>query len=174
MKYIVFFRGINVGGHKKTPMAELKKMFSQMGFTKVNTFLNSGNVIFETEPLQESELHKKIDENFRKHFGFESKIMIRSEEQIQDLIALNPFQEIESHKDITLYVSFLPSKIEGKIGLPYEEKGFKILQKTAREVFSVVNVKIKPSVKAMSFLEKQFGPDLTTRNWNTVLKTAKL
>lgn len=173
MKYVAFFRGINVGGHKKTPMAQLKKMFSQMGFSNVKTFLNSGNVVFESEPIQENELREKIDENFQEHFGFESKIIIRSGGHVQELMALKPFEEIEIHKDTRLFVSFLSTEIEKKTRLPYEEEGFKILQKTGREVFWVLNVKKKPSVDAMSFLEKQFGTDLTTRNWNTLIKIAK-
>jgi uncharacterized protein (DUF1697 family) len=176
MKFVVFFRGINVGGHKKAPMADLKAMFSKMGFENVKTLLNSGNVVFETDKIEEGDLIKKIDENFQKSFGFESKIMVRTMEQIQKLVDLKPFEEIDVDKDTRLYVSFLPEETDSSLKLPYTSPNgdFKILQKTNREVFSVLNLKNTRSVDAMAFLEKEYGKDITTRNWNTVMKIIKL
>lgn len=175
-KYVLFLRGINVGGHKKVPMNELKKMMSDMGFKDVKTLLNSGNVVFEAEKEKESVLLRKIGEQLENIFGFKVSLMLRSNNEIQKLIHLNPFKNIVIDKNVRLYVSFLPEASNSKLALPYSsaENDFQIIQKTEREVFSVVNVNTFRSVDAMKFLEKEFGKDLTTRNWNTVLKIAAL
>lgn len=174
-KYVVFLRGINVGGHKKVPMAELKKMLACMGFENIKTLLNSGNVVFETQKTDERELVKKISVELEKTFGFKIQTMVRSMEKIQQLIELDPFKEIQIDKDARLYATFLPEKIKSSLSLPYisSEKGFRILEKTDREVFSVLNLNELGSVAAMAIIEKEYGKDVTTRNWNTVKKIVK-
>lgn len=175
-KYLLLLRGINVGGHKKTPMAELKKMFSEMGFEKVQTLLNSGNVVFNAKKENELALLERIGAQFEKTFGFEVPLILRNEKSTQHIMKLDPFQTITVTKEIRLYVSFLPKKVSGELVLPYtSEKGdFRILQKTDREVFSVVDTTSFRSVDAMHFLEKEYGKAITTRNWNTVKKIAAL
>lgn len=176
MQYVVFFRGINVGGHKKAPMADLKKMFSKMGFENIKTLLNSGNAVFKTQKTKPENLIGNIEENFQKTFGFESKIMLRTMEEIKALVDLKPFENIQVDKDTRLYVSFLPKATESNLELPYSSPNddFKIIQKTEKEVFSYLNVKTARSVDAMAFLEKEYGKDITTRNWSTVLKIVNL
>ena len=60
-KYVLLLRGINVGGNKKVPMAELKKALAALGFENIKTLLNSGNVVFETEQTPENKLVEKIN-----------------------------------------------------------------------------------------------------------------
>lgn len=170
-KYVALFRGINVGGHKKAPMAELRKVLESIGYESVTTILNSGNVVFEAKKSPEKDLVKAIESAFQKKFGFESKTMIRSMSEIEALIELNPFKNVEVNEDVRLYVTFLREK-----PLPYKSSqgDFEILHKTERELFSVLTVKSARSVDSMAFLEKQFGKDITTRNWNTIEKIARL
>lgn len=175
-KYLLLLRGVNVGGHKKTPMAELKKMFSEMDFEKVQTLLNSGNVVFNAKKENEFALLERIGAQFEKTFGFKAPLILRNEESMQHIMKLDPFQTITVTKETRLYVSFLSEKASSELVLPYtSEKGdFRILQKTDREVFSVVNINSYRSVDAMRFLEKEYGKAITTRNWNTVKKIAML
>lgn len=175
-KYIVLLRGINVGGHKKVPMAELKKMFAGMGFENVQTLLNSGNVVFDGKKEKELVLIQKIGKQLESTFGFTVNVMLRSAEEIQQLLALAPFKNTEVDKNTRLYVTFLTEKPSSVLELPYSspENDFSILQKTDREIFSVLNIKTARSVDAMAFLEKEFGKNVTTRNWNTLVKIAGL
>ena len=175
-KYIVLLRGINVGGHKKVPMAELKKMFAEMGFENVQTLLNSGNVVFDGKKEKEPLLIQKIGKQLESTFGFTVNVMLRSAEEIQQLLALAPFKNTEVDKNTRLYVTFLAEKPSSVLELPYSspENDFSILQKTDREIFSVLNIKTARSVDAMAFLEKEFGKNVTTRNWNTLVKIAGL
>lgn len=175
MKYLALLRGINVGGNKKVPMAELTNMLLDLGFWDVKTFLNSGNVLFESSLGNENEIQKSISEGIEKIFGFEVKVILRDMQKIQKLMETDPFSAVPLNKDVRLYISFLAEKRISKLKLPYtsEKMDFKILQSTGMEVFSVLNLQNARSVDAMGILEKEFGKDITSRNWNTLVKIAK-
>ncbi len=173
IKYVAFLRGINVGGNKKVPMEDLRKMLSSLDCTNIKTLLNSGNAIFESAETNTEDLTQKIEEVFVKQFGFESKILLRKMSEIEELIKLDPFKKITIDENVRLYVSFLDKELQSTLKLPYEsaDKSLLILQKTKREVFSVVF--LSPTARttdAMAFIEKKFGKAITTRNWNTVEK----
>lgn len=171
-RYVALLRGINVGGNKKVPMALLREMFSEMGLENPKTLLNSGNVVFESKEKNEAQLVEKLEQQIEKTFAFQVSVMVRAIEEIENIIHLDPFKKIEVDKDTRLYVTFLPKNPENELKLPYvsAEKDFQILQKNGREVFSVLKLKTAKSVDAMAFLEKEYGKNVTTRNWNTVKK----
>ncbi|PKD17205.1 hypothetical protein APR41_07175 [Salegentibacter salinarum] len=176
-KYIAFLRGINVGGHKKVPMADLKKMMTSFGLENVKTLLNSGNVVFSAPATTEKKLEEKMSVALEKTFGFPVPVLIRTSTDFQELLKSNPFKKIEVHKDLRLYITFLKNRIENSpIKTPWssEDKSFQILNFTGVEIISVLNVSEKRTIEAMKLLENTFGKDLTTRNWNTVLKIGKL
>src|SRR5690554_4641792 len=108
---VAFLRGINVGGHHKVPMAELKSTLADMGFSDIKTLLNSGNVVFTTSPTAIAALEEQMAEVLEKKFGFPIPVLIRKMEDIQQLVARKPFKDIEVHKDIRLYVTFLRNDI---------------------------------------------------------------
>lgn len=70
MKCIALLRGINVGGNNKVPMAELKKCFANLGFENIISYINSGNIIFETSEASKTELVKQCEMAIEKQFGF--------------------------------------------------------------------------------------------------------
>ncbi len=163
-KYVILLRGINVGGNKKVPMSELKKMFMRMGFENIQTILNSGNVIFDARTENELTLTQKIRNEIENTFGFAVNVMLRSANEIKELFRLEPFKNIEVDKNTRLYVTFLSEESTSKLKIPYifPNHDFKILQKTNRELFSVLNLDSFKSVQAMAFLEKEFGKEITT------------
>ncbi len=171
--YVAFLRGINVGGNKKVAMADLKKMLEGLKFKNVKTLLNSGNVVLETETVNREVLQEMIYEQFKKCFGFESGILVRTLGEIQKLVDADPFKGIAVTADIRLYVTFLSEKTKSSLKIPYNspEKYFRILRASEDEVCSVLDLsKGRGSVDAMGILEKEYGKKVTTRNWNTVLK----
>lgn len=173
-KYVALLRGINVGGHKKVPMADLRELYASLGFEEVRTLLNSGNVIFAGKKIAEKQLVKKIETTFQERFGFESRTMVRSEREITALVDSDPFKRIKAGKDTRLFVSFLRERPEGRVALPYTspKKDFKVMRNDGREVFSVLLVPSMRAIDSMAWLDRTFGDDLTTRNWNTVQKIA--
>ncbi len=173
-QYTALLRGINVGGHHKVPMAELRKTLEDMGFTQVKTLLNSGNVVFSGRPEQETVLEKKIAAQLESTFKFPIPVLIRNSEEILKLVASNPFRGIEVHKDIRLYVTFLNTPPQDKRDLPRvsPEGSFQIIKITDRSICSVLDLSISRTPEAMSALEKSYGKIITTRNWNTIEKIA--
>ena len=87
MKYIALFRGINVGGNKKVEMKKLKSFFESLDFKNVSTYINSGNVTFETSRKPQCE---KIESALEKEFGFAMQVLIKTEKEIQEIAAAIP------------------------------------------------------------------------------------
>ncbi len=171
--YVALLRGINVGGNKKVPMADLKKMMEKMGFTDVKTILNTGNVLFEASEKEPAALAKKIETQLEKSFGFSVGVLLRTSAQIQKLIDSDPFAKIRVTPQTRLYVTFLPENTKSSLKIPYvsPDKGFRILAKTSGELTGVLVLsETAGTVDAMRILDKEFGKAVTTRNWNTVLK----
>jgi len=106
-KYIAFLRGINVGGHHKVPMADLRIAFEEMGYAQIKTLLNSGNVIFNGPDEQTALLEARIASHLKNIFGFSIPVLIRKADDIQEIICNNPFKNIPVTKDVRLYVTFL-------------------------------------------------------------------
>lgn len=172
-RYIAFLRGMNVGGHHKITMQDLKKMFEDMGMSDVQTILASGNVIFTTKIIESNKLQKKVEESLKSNLGYPISVIIRTQEQMHDLVRSEPFSDIKTDADTRLYVSFLstPPTTSVRINSDY----FQVISISDTEVCSVLQLNPHMgSTDGMNILEKHFGKDITTRNWNTILKIANL
>lgn len=170
ISYVAFLGGINVGGHHKVPMADLKNTLKRLKFENIITLLNSGNVIFESEFQQIEKLEKMISELLEKTFGFPIPTILRKSTTIQKFILTDPFKNIDAHKDIRLYVSLLKKDSNPDIELPWtnENESFKILSKSEKTAFSYLDLSKIKTPKAMDAMAKFYGKEMTTRNWNTI------
>ena len=173
--YVALLRGINVGGHKKVPMAELRKTFREMGYGNVRTLLASGNVIFDAEEENTDDLGEAISAALLDRFGFPVPVIVRPFSAITEIIAANPFEGTETTPDIRLYVTFLAGAVPAAFAAPYAapDGSFRIIHILDNNVFSVLDLSISGTPDAMNILEKTFGKDITTRNWNTVWKIGR-
>lgn len=172
-RYIAFLRGINVGGHHKITMQDLKKMFEDMGMSDVQTILASGNVLFKSKEIEPKKVQMKVEESLKSNLGYPISVIIRTQEQIHDLVRSEPFSDIKTGADTRLYVSFLstPPTTSVRINSDY----FQVISISDTEVCSVLQLNPHMgSTDGMNILEKHFGKDITTRNWNTILKIANL
>jgi uncharacterized protein (DUF1697 family) len=175
-KFVAFLRGINVGGHHKVPMSELKKELQKLGFENVVTLLNSGNIIFEAAGESILNLEEKTSEHLGKSFGFPVPTIIRRSEVIHELLSNNPFKDIVVTKDIRLYVSLLNKDSESGLELPWTcaDSSYRIIEKRGKTVLSILDLSISNTPKAMEAFERYFGKDVTTRNWNTIERIGKI
>lgn len=173
IRYAAFLRGINVGGNKKVPMADLKKVLEKHGFRNVLTLLASGNVLFDADEKNAAMLKKTFETVFEKKFGFTSSVILRSAADLAALAVSDPFKGIAVTPDTRLYVTFLSAKPTSGLKIPYvsPNKDFSILRVTDTEIISVLQISpTTDTTKVMTILEKEYGKDVTTRNWNTVQK----
>ncbi len=176
LKYVALLRGINVGGHHKLPMADLKKEMSKLGFENPVTLLNSGNVIFEANAEAIPAMETRLAAQLQKTFGFTVPVLIRTGTDFSEMLKMQPFKKIQITPDIRLYVSFLKQEPTQKLKLPWtsDDQTFRILHIQHRTIFSVLDLAVTKTVKGMDSLEKMFGKEITTRNWNTVEKIAAI
>ncbi len=177
VRHIALLRGINVGGHKKIKMAELRVMLTDLGFSNVATVLATGNIGFDADEMNASDLQTIIHDGILDTFGHDVDVLMRTQANIQALVATEPFASVAVTENTRLNVSFLGNEAQNTVTLPYDSPApdFDILHVSATEVCSVwtLNGKVR-STDYMKILEQEFGKNITTRNWNTVLKIADL
>ncbi len=174
--YVALLRGINVGGHHKVPMAALRKTMEKMGFEKVKTLLNSGNVIFDGAFSPKSDPEEQLSASLEKVFGFPIPVLIRTAEEIMELIHAQPFEGVKETKDTRLYVSFLKHDPETQIELPWaaDDDSFRILSVRRKAICSVLDLSVTNTIKGMDALGKLFSKaTMTTRNWKTINRIAE-
>jgi uncharacterized protein (DUF1697 family) len=168
--YVAFLRGINVGGHHKLPMADLRKEFENMSFQKVTTLLNSGNVIFDVQSTEETELSERIAARLDKVFKFPVPTIVVRAKTILELLNDDPFKDETLSKERRGYVSFLQHKPKASLQLPWmsEDSSLKILRVNDYLICSFLDLSKAKTPEAMKVLEKLYGKQMTTRNWNTI------
>jgi uncharacterized protein (DUF1697 family) len=171
-----FLRGINVSGHHKVPMAELRQILTDMGFTNVKTLLNSGNIVFDGAEHDIQQLEEKLETKLNQVFNFKIPLILITKTALNELIQLNPFEEIKMHQELRLYVSLLKKTPQVTFNLPYisNDKGFTIISIHNNIICSMLDLSKTKTPAGMKVLENHFGKNITTRNWNTILKMAEL
>jgi uncharacterized protein (DUF1697 family) len=105
-RYIAFLRAINVGGHTVT-MDKLRSLFEALGFANVETFIASGNVIFESPSKKPGDLERKIETHLEAALGYEVATFLRTPVELSEAAKRAPFGEGVPRAGHTLYVSFL-------------------------------------------------------------------
>ncbi|MCL4304050.1 MAG: DUF1697 domain-containing protein [Anaerolineae bacterium] len=171
-KYVAFLRAINVGGHT-VKMDHLRRLFEAMGFTNVETFIASGNVIFESTEPDKKALERQIEEALQAALGYAVATFNRTTAELGEIARYKPFKEpdADSHN---LYVAFLgdtPGEAAQQKLLAFttEIDEFKI---NGTEVYWLCRKKMSESQFSGALLEKTLGMPATMRNITTVKKMA--
>jgi uncharacterized protein (DUF1697 family) len=155
-------------------MPQLRECFQAAGFEDVRTVLSSGNVAFSTQVATEctrSALERTAEHALRTSFGRAFPTIVRSAEDLQALLARNPFAEFTLPPTAKCVVTFLRRVEDPRIELPLERDGVRVLERTATEVFTAYEPNPKGPV-FMTLLERTFGKDITTRTLATVARCA--
>ena len=90
-RYAAFLRGVNVGGRNRLPMADLKYIFTAAGCAAVQTYIQSGNVVFKAAPDFAEKAPEVVARAIRERFGYETAVVVRSSEELRQVAASNPF-----------------------------------------------------------------------------------
>ena len=175
MIYAALLRGINVGGNTMIKMAELKAVFERCGFENVVTYINSGNIAFDTIKTNEPTLVSKVEAMIEQEFGKQIPVMIREQSTIADILASNPFTgQFESHKEmhvLSLREEMPAEKLEQLLGAAPEDERYAVI---GRELYCHLPMGVIDSLLGKSFLEKKLKLAVTGRNWRTTEKLATL
>jgi uncharacterized protein (DUF1697 family) len=173
--FVSLLRGINVGGKKRIGMTDLTQLCTSLGLDNVRTYLQSGNVLFESPDGDPGRLSSIISENISAKFGFSVKVITRTSDEIRHIILTNPLAKEGLDAD-TYHVTFLSdipsekfpkSPLKGKDG----PDRYVII---GREVYLSCPDGYGRTKFSTTFFEKKLGVFATTRNWKTVSTLAEM
>ena len=175
-KYISLLRGINVSGQKLIKMIELKALYESMTFENVNTYIQSGNIVFQSKIDNISELTELIEGEVESRFGFYVKTFIRTPGDVQQVIDKNPFLLEPTTDPSGLYVCFLenhPALDKAHMLDSVGANSEKVIL-AGGEIYLYYPNGFGKSKWTNNFFEKKLCLNATTRNWKTVLKLAEM
>ncbi|MCH7410234.1 DUF1697 domain-containing protein [Belliella sp. DSM 111904] len=174
--YISILRGINVSGKNLIKMDSLKKLFLRINFENIQTYLQSGNVIFNTNQEDIKVLETSISNEIKTEFGYEVPVIVISIDELSDIISKNPFAKIMDNS--FLHVTFLAYEPENfEIALLTEKlEADEALIQYRRTIFLYLPNGYGKTKLNNNFIENKLKITATTRNWKTtneILKIAK-
>jgi uncharacterized protein (DUF1697 family) len=168
--YVAMLRGINIGPHKRIKMDALRKSLEGLGFGKVKTYIQSGNVVFETGKSSAAALGSRIKNRIISDFGHSVEVMVRSREEMEKTIKDNPFLKERGIDPERLHVTFL-SDAPAASGLKKLEE-FTIPPDRSQCVGREIHLYFPNGVSGSSLWKAPWERELrvgsTTRNWKTV------
>lgn len=174
--YIALLRGINVSGHKIIKMEKLRLVLGELEFKSIATYIQSGNIIFETDIKDTTVLEDQISAAIEKHFGFEVPVMVLTPDELKTVVNRNPFKDQVMEDPMQPYVAFLSKKpeteaLETLSSIDFGGDRFVNIDKTLYLFYAISAAKTKLS---NVIIEKKLKLKATSRNWKTILKLIEL
>jgi uncharacterized protein (DUF1697 family) len=171
-RYAAFLRAINVGGHRKIKMADLREQLAPLGFGGVDTFIQSGNVLFDAQSTDMSDLEHHIEAQLAEAFGFDVPTFVRQAADLVTLITATPFGAAADHVDATVYIAFLreapaPERMEQL--QPYQS-AIDTLHLAGPHLYWLRRRDLGESAITNDRLEKALGVESTVRSTSTLRK----
>ena len=175
-KYLALLRGINVGGHKKIIMADLKTLFQKLGFSAITSYIQSGNIIFQCHEPDISKLEQLIEREIEKTYGFQVPVIVLTVSHLEKIVEENPFKPFDEDDISKIYYVFLKDVPQRKLVELFNEMKFQ------NEMFSIHKTYIY--LKCMvgmgnaklntNLFEQKLKVKATARNHKTSLKLLEL
>ena len=173
--YISILRGINVGGHKLIKMTALTKLYEDLGFTKVKTYIQSGNVVFQAKPSDVLKLESLISKKITDVFSFEVPVIVMKFKEVDGVFKNNPFILKKKYDSNFLHVTFFsqqPKQVDiDKISGEYGNDEFIFTEKA---VYLYCPDSYSKSKLTNSFFENKLKVSATTRNWKTTTELVNI
>ena len=173
---ISLLRGVNLGGHRKVKMDDLRALYESLGFEDVQTYINSGNVLFKTAGRDLVRLRQRIEDAIESAYGFRADVILRTPADLRAVVAGNPFAARPGLDASKLAIHFLAAD-------PANETRQRVLAIDAapeelhlhgRELYIYyLNGMARPKL-SLPLVEKTLRTSGTSRNWNTVRKLLEM
>ena len=175
-RHIAFLRGVNVSGQKIVKMEQLRKVVSDAGFFNVKTYIQSGNLLFDTDETETANLIVMIENLIETAFGFRTDIILRRSADIKVIVNSPFFSQLKSDDEKKYYITFLKTGYTASIDLPLfsKNKEVEIFIFNGMEMFSVCAPHKGVFGFPNAFVEKITGTPATTRNPLTLIKLLEL
>jgi len=180
--YVSLLRGINVGGSKVILMDDLKKVFEKLGFSKVKTLIQSGNVVFVAEKKNPSMLQEMIRDGIRNRFKFDVEVLVFSLDEFEKIVEKNPFDERKLKSSGRIHLTMLFEKPhKERVAAFYEAKN-NVPKESVSDDFEVIGSTVytlcrngwAKSPFSGSVILKFLKVDATTRNLDTMKKLVEI
>lgn len=172
--YVSLLRGVNVGGKNKLPMKDLVVVLEKLGLRGVETYIQSGNVVFESRPLKESTLESRIQDAIENEFGFGPDVCVRDADALNQAVAGNPFPKADADPT-AVHLTFL-----AKVPKDVDTEALAALAGPKEKyvldgrVFYLFAPDGYHKSKLATKLERTLGVSATSRNWRTVRKLQEM
>lgn len=168
-RYVALLRGVNVGGKNKLPMADLRDIFTAAGCTAAQTYIQSGNVVFEATSSLAERVPAIVTLAIRQRFGYDTAVVVRSSEELRQVAASNPFDTSGDPRFI--HVAFLEDtpSVEAVSRLDPERSPPDAFAVVGNNVYLHYPNGVARSKLTNEYLAAQLRTASTMRNWRTVL-----
>lgn len=174
VRYVAFLSGINVPGQNIVSMDELKSLMEMPGIENVSTYVQSGNVLFDSEETNESVLKHHIESSLHKSLGYRVCVILRMFHELKRIVNNNPF-DVKTEAKSKLYVTLLGDipafDVRGSLGVYSNDAEY--ARVVNREVY-IFTSNYGKTCFSNTFIEKKLRVEATTRNWSTLLKLSDL
>jgi uncharacterized protein (DUF1697 family) len=173
--FIALLRGINVGGNRKVPMADLRALCDAAGFTDVKSYIQSGNLVFASKGTDQA-TEKKLEAAIEERFGFAVEVIVRSAKEWATYAKGNPFRD-ESKTDgkhVVLLLSKAKPKADAAATLGPRALAGEVIESVGDALWIYYPKGIGDSKLTPALLDRAVGSTVTARNWQTVTELAKL
>jgi uncharacterized protein (DUF1697 family) len=173
--YLALLRGINVSGKKIIRMEDLRKLMADSGYTNVKTYIQSGNIVFNSVEQSKVKIAKAIEILIESNYGFDVTVFVTDKTALEKAIDNNPYTEGRKEEEAgfkKLYVTFLseaPSKENMEI-LRQAPLGNDLIELAGDILYFKLESKASDSKLSNNLIESKLKVKATTRNWNTSLK----
>jgi uncharacterized protein (DUF1697 family) len=167
-------RGINVGGNKKLPMADLRELLEDMGYSDVRTLLNSGNAVFGTSDSA-AKVEKAVAARLLKQLDLDVGVMVRTAKQLAAVVEASPLAGVADDPK-RHFVSFLSAAPKASVLKELASEDFEPERfvPAGRELYIWCPAGVQDSRLLKALGERRLGVRATVRNWNTVTKVAAM
>ncbi len=170
---VALLRGINVGGKNKLPMKQLAAMFREAGCEDVQTYIQSGNVVFRADPSLAERIPSLISNEILRTFGYQVPVVTRTAEELQEIVQANPFTAVEENQLLVFFLADSPDPERIAALDPNHSPGdeFAVL---GREIFAHYPNGVAGSKLTNSYIDSRLSTTSTGRNLRTVKKLLEL
>jgi uncharacterized protein (DUF1697 family) len=172
-RYFAFLRAINVGGHN-VKMDHLRTLFESLSFTNVETFIASGNVIFDSKSRDAKALESKIQEHLRAALGYEVATFLRTDKELSEILRYKPFADSVLETAVAINIGFVNAPLSNEVdkalnALTTEIDQFHIHN---REVYWLSRLRQSESKFSNAVFERLLKGKATFRGVNTISRLA--